>query len=300
VSDQRWVRRRFRVPDRALDSFTAELWLDAPLGLELHPGGVDVWYRESELPALEVSEPGIELEAEELVVAEDWLATWRSAASAFPLGERFWVDPREESAPDWPMGVQRAGGWPMGFEGGGAAETSRDASDRLVLRLPARRAFGTGSHPTTRLAVSWLEQIDVTGRDVLDLGAGSGVLSFVCERLGARSVLGIERELESALLAGANRRLNAARVALVAGGAAVLGRARFDLIVANLLSAHLVPELAGLAARLRAGGDLVYSGALTVERRELLARFRGVGLEPVGEAIDGEWSAWRLRAAARE
>jgi ribosomal protein L11 methyltransferase len=111
-------------------------------------------------------------------------------------------------------------------------------------------------------------------------------------------VLGVERELESALLAGANRRLNAARATLVAGSGAVLGRASFDLIVANLLSAHLLPELSGLAARLRAGGDLVYSGALTVERRELIARFRDVGLEPVGETNSGEWSAWRLRAEA--
>ncbi len=66
--------------------------------------------------------------------------------------------------------------------------------------------------------------------------------------------------------------------------------------MANLLSAHLLPELAGLAARLRTGGDFVYSGALTVERRELMARFRAFGLAPLGEKIDGEWSAWRLRA----
>jgi ribosomal protein L11 methyltransferase len=280
VPDQRWVRRRFRVPDRALDSFTAELWLDAPLGLELRPGGVDVWYREQELPSPEVSEPGVELEAEDLVVAEDWLAAWRSSASPFPLGERFWIDPREAPTP--------------------GADPALEASDRVALRLPARRAFGTGSHPTTRLAVSWLEQIGVSGRDVLDLGAGSGILSFVCERLGARSVLGIERELESALLAGANRRLNDAHAALVAGSGAVLGDASFDLIVANLLSAHLLPELSGLAARLRTAGDLVYSGALTVERHELLARFRDLGLEPLGETIEGEWSAWRLRAEARE
>jgi ribosomal protein L11 methyltransferase len=273
------VRRRFRVPDRALDDFTAELWLEAPLGLELRDGGVDVYYREGELPAPPVAEDDVVLEAEDLVVAEDWLAAWRSAAAPFPLGERFWIDPREEST----------------ATGGDAAG---EDSDRFVLRIPARRAFGTGSHPTTRLAVSWLEQISVSGRDVLDVGAGSGVLSFVCERLGASSVLGLERELESALLAGANRRLNGARAALVAGAAAALGDASFDLIVANLLSAHLLPELAGLATRLRADGDLVYSGALTVERRELMARFRDVGLAPIGEQIDGEWSAWRLRSEA--
>ena len=277
MTEQRWVRRRFRVPDRAIESFTAELWLDTPLGIELRPDGVDVYYSAENLPALSVTESDAVLEAEDVVVAEDWLAGWRSSAAPFPLGERFWIDPREESS---------------------TVDAEELANGRIELRLPARRAFGTGSHPTTRLAVSWLEEMSMSGRRVLDLGAGSGILSFVCSRLGASSVLGIERELESALLAGANRRLNRVDVALVAGSGASLGAACFDLIVANLLSAHLLPELAGLAARLRAGGDFVYSGALTVERRELLARFRAVGLEPVGEKIDGEWSAWRLRAEA--
>jgi ribosomal protein L11 methyltransferase len=275
ASDQRWVRRRFRVPDPSIESFTAELWLDSPLGLELRSGGVDVYYSEEDLPALSIAEPDVELEAEDIVVAEDWLAGWRSSAAPFALGERFWIDPREESSLD-----------------------GEPATGRIALHLPARRAFGTGSHPTTSLAVSWLEEMSMSGRRVLDLGAGSGILAFVCSRLGARTVVGIERELESALLAGANRRLNGVDVAVVAGTTAPLGAACFDLIVANLLSAHLLPELAGLAARLRPDGDFVYSGALTVERRELMARFRAVGLGPVGEKIDGEWSAWRLRAEA--
>ncbi len=266
------------MPDPAVDGFTAELWLDSPLGIELRPGIVDVYYSEQELPAVPIAEAGGELMAEDLLVAEDWLAGWRSSAAPFALGERFWIDPREESP----------------VAGGGEAPPP----GRIVLRLPARRAFGTGSHPTTRLVVSWLEEMPVAGRRVLDLGAGSGILSFVCSRLGARTVLGVEREVESALLAGANRSLNHADVELVAGTGAMLDTASFDLIVANLLSPHLVSELAGLAARLRAGGDFVYSGALTVERRELMARFGAVGLAPVGEKIDGEWSAWRLRAEA--
>jgi ribosomal protein L11 methyltransferase len=266
----RYLRRRFRVPDDRVEAFTAELWRGGPLGLELREGVVDAYWELGRAPAWCAGEPGVDLVAEELLADADWLAGWRDAALPFALGDRFWVDPGEE--------------------GGAAAPEGRWA-----LRLPARRAFGTGSHASTRLAVSWLEETPMAGCDVLDLGAGSGILSFVCRRLGARRVIGVERELESVLLAGANRRLNRLEVGLVGGTMAALGDSSFDVIAANLLSAHLAPELAGLAGRLAPGGSLVYSGALQAERRELLASFRAHGLEPLGEKVDGEWSSWRLR-----
>jgi ribosomal protein L11 methyltransferase len=201
---------------------------------------------------------------------EDWVRTTQAQFEPLEVGARLWI------GPSW----------------------CEPPPQRTAVRIDPGLAFGTGSHPTTRLALSWLEEIPLDGRAVLDVGAGSGILSLAARRLGARPVVGVERELESVLLAGANRRLNDVDASLVGGTVAALGRAAFDLIVANLLSAHLRVELQSLAARLRSGGDFVYSGALTVERRELMALFEEVDLEPVAEKIEGEWSSWRLRAVA--
>jgi ribosomal protein L11 methyltransferase len=214
--------------------------------------------------------PEVELVAEDVLAEDDWLAAWRAAARPFALGSGFWVDPGEHAAEAAPAG-------------------------RRLLRLPARRAFGTGSHPTTRLAASWLEETPLDGRDVLDVGTGTGVLGFVALALGARRVVAIERELESVLVAGANRRLNAMRLALVGGTTAALGARSFDVVAANLLSSQFLPQLDGLVRRLATGGVLVYSGALGAERRELLARFGEHGLIATGEKLEGEWSSWRLR-----
>jgi ribosomal protein L11 methyltransferase len=269
----RYVRRRFRAPTDRVEEIVAELWLDRPLGLELLDGVVDAYWAIENAPPQTAVHPDVELLGEELIGDDDWLEGWRSAAAPFALGERFWVDPGEGTAVT---------------EG----PSQHSAGPRIALRLPARRAFGTGSHATTRLAVSWLEQTPLQGRDVLDVGAGTGVLAFVCRCLGARRVFAVERELESVLLAGANQRLNRLDVCLVGGTAAALGPLEVDVIAANLLSAHLAPELPGLIDRLTRDGIFVYAGALRSERRDVIALFRASGLLPRGEKVEGEWSAW--------
>ncbi|MEO1088948.1 MAG: 50S ribosomal protein L11 methyltransferase, partial [Acidobacteriota bacterium] len=85
-----------------------------------------------------------------------------------------------------------------------------DAEGRVALHVPAENAFGTGSHESTRLMLLWMSELDLTGLDVLDVGCGSGILSFAAERLGAK-VVGFDLDVPSAITARRNGIRNGCR-----------------------------------------------------------------------------------------
>ena len=136
------------------------------------------------------------------------------------------------------------------------------------LFLPAVRAFGTGSHESTRLAVRLLLSEDLRGACVLDVGCGTGTLAFVAALEGARHVVAFDVDPHAAFATREQARTNGIpRVSAFAGLLEALrDKARFDVIVANMIHEELVPILPALHARLAPEGRLLCSGQL-VERR---------------------------------
>jgi ribosomal protein L11 methyltransferase len=230
----------------------------------------------------------------EEVEARDWLAEWRRLARPIPVGRRFLLDPREpeEELRDDDIGD----------------DVGEDAADRLVLLLPARNAFGTGSHESTRLAIELLEAAPLAGATVLDVGTGTGVLAFAALALGARSVVGFDVDPASAVQARLNVALNAAvlgegasRFAPFAGtGAAIAPTARFDLLLINVLPGRILDQLAPLVATLRPGGALLFSGIVAEQVSTVKSRCGELGLADTAEQRDGEWVAFRFERAGGE
>lgn len=215
---------------------------------------------------------GARLLAESLLPPEDWMAGYRAAAQPLTVGARFLLDPREpgEPPPDVPAG-------------------------RLLLRVPARSAFGTGSHASTRLALGLLERLPLAGARVLDIGAGSGVLALAALCLGAGRAVGLDLDLAAALLAGQHAQLNRLAAAFWAGGLDALApAATFDAVVVNALPHEVLPEGPRIAAALAAEGRLVVSGVLASEAGATLAAWAAHGLTPVDELVEEEWAAWTL------
>jgi ribosomal protein L11 methyltransferase len=174
----------------------------------------------------------------------------------------------------------------------------------LEVVVDPGRAFGSGAHVSTRLALAALVDLVRGGERVLDVGCGSGVLAIAAVRLGASGAIGVDVDPAAVAAAKANARRNgvAGRVTVVegdaAGGVALAGP--YDLVVANMLAPELRAVHPAVAAGLAPGGVAVLSGLLVEQRSDVLAAYRGVGLHEVGDPrTDEGWTALVLSALAR-
>ena len=174
-----------------------------------------------------------------------------------------------------------------------------DPADVVVTIRPAL-GFGSGHHPTTRLALRGLQALDLGGRRVLDLGTGSGILAIAAAKLGARRATGIDRDPDA---------LDSAREAVDANGVAAevelrrrdiadLEPANAPIVLANLTGAALIRLAPVVTALVEPGGSLILSGILTEEEAAVAAVYREHGRLAWREQED-EWVAMTFRVAAR-
>lgn len=201
----------------------------------------------------------------------DWVERFREGFRAFSCG-RFWI------APEW--------------------ETAKPPAGLLRLTVDPGRAFGTGTHETTRLCLAALEEAAparAPGDRLLDVGTGSGILAIAAALLGWRHVAGVEVDPEALESARVHARLNGARPAFVLGDGGAAFRPRsFQLILANITAPLLRARCGELGALLAPGGTLVLSGLLTEDAPDVAAAYESLGR--VDTRADGEWSALRIRS----
>jgi ribosomal protein L11 methyltransferase len=166
-----------------------------------------------------------------------------------------------------------------------------DPGDRRRLHLPAERAFGTGSHESTRLALRLLLSSVPAGGTVLDVGCGAGTLALAARTAGARRAFGFDLDLEAPLASRVNVRRNGLDGCAFWGGLleSLSPGARFGLVVANMLHEEVGPLLPGLAPLLPPGGLLVTAGQLVAREAEFLRLLESAGLVPRRLASEGEW-----------
>ncbi len=140
----------------------------------------------------------------------------------------------------------------------------------INLVLDPGMAFGTGSHPTTRLCLEWLEKTVTPGCSVVDYGCGSGILAIAAGKLGAREVRGLDIDPQAVEAARANAERNAVMADFVDGSQPIDGT--YDVVVANILSNPLRVLAPAICALVRpAGGQLALSGILREQADEIIA-----------------------------
>jgi ribosomal protein L11 methyltransferase len=171
-------------------------------------------------------------------------------------------------------------------------EASR--GDRII-ELPAgdgsgQGVFGTGRHPTTRLALALLEEHVRPGDRVLDLGTGSGILAVAAARLGAGEVLALDVEAAAVAVARETVSLNGLAGAVEVGRGSVGSAAPpYDVVAANIFPNVLIELAAELAAAVRGGGVLVSSGSVVARAEGAAEAVRAAGLGLEGRRSRGNW-----------
>ena len=132
-------------------------------------------------------------------------------------------------------------------------------------------AFGTGSHPTTRLCLAWLRRHVKRGCSVLDYGCGSGILAIAAARLGAARVTGVDIDPQALRASATNAARNDVDVEFVHADAMRDGR--FDIVIANILANPLRLLAPTLAARTERGGAIALAGILAPQAAEVCAAY---------------------------
>lgn len=290
-----WERLTYELPADQEELLSLALWARGAVGVEVRPptdrGGGElpirlVAYFETPSPSELDSDPpgwegrGIRRVDRADVPSRDWLAEYRAAARPFDVGPRLRLDPRDPS------------------------DAAAPSEERIVLRIPARQAFGTGSHESTRLLLEWLQEIDLGGRRVVDIGTGSGILALAAARLGAQGPVAVDVDPVAVFVARETARINGVRLRLVAGGADCLAAAVFDLALLNILPSEWLDDLEAVGRVLTGGGRALLSGASDEDIERLRERLLTVGWRLVEERADGEWHAVEMEippaAACRE
>ncbi|TAL77899.1 MAG: 50S ribosomal protein L11 methyltransferase [Burkholderiaceae bacterium] len=181
----------------------------------------------------------------------DWVRLTQEQFGPIQIGERVWIVPSWHR--DDPAVPTRA--------------ESSVANGPVRLQLDPGLAFGTGSHPTTRLCLEWLEANLRSGETLLDYGCGSGILAIAAKMLGAGPTLAVDIDGQAVLSTRYNAQVN--QVDVRAMLPAELEAGQYDLVVANILSNPLKVLAPMLAARLQSGGRLVLSGILERQADEV-------------------------------
>jgi ribosomal protein L11 methyltransferase len=163
----------------------------------------------------------------------------------------------------------------------------------VVLLLDPGMAFGTGTHPTTRLCLEALEEAPVCGARVFDLGTGSGVLSIAAARQGASTVHAVDVDDIAVRSAQENVAANGvAEVVHVERGSLDAAVGSYDLVLVNILARVIVDLLdQGLAAVLKPGGTVVASGIIDDQEADVRAAFEQSGIEIVERRTERDWVA---------
>ena len=196
---------------------------------------------------------------------QDWVRLTQSQFEPVAITDDFWI------VPSWhepPSGAQH------------------------VIRLDPGLAFGTGTHPTTRMCLRWIAARDLAQHRVLDYGCGSGILAIGAARMGAGDVTAVDIDPAAVTATDLNAHANQVRLH---SGLPEQASGVFDVVLANILATPLKVLAPLLCAHVQVGGHLVLAGILSRQTEELKEAYAPW----VKLSVADEQEGWVLMTAPR-
>lgn len=158
--------------------------------------------------------------------------------------------------------------------------------------IEPRMSFGTAHHETTSQILSMLSELDVKGKNVLDMGCGTAVLAILAEKMGAASILAIDNDDWAYNNALDNIRLNdAMSIEVLLGDANILGEIHFHIIIANINRNILLEDISSYAEALEPGGMLLMSGFYETDLPYIQMESEKAGLKLQASRSKNKWMA---------
>ncbi|MGN8158094.1 50S ribosomal protein L11 methyltransferase [Salinisphaera sp. RV14] len=178
---------------------------------------------------------------------QDWASAWLAEHPPLIFGERLWIAPHSA-----------------------AVDADEDA---VVVRLDPGLAFGTGTHPTTRLCLHWLARQDLVGKRVIDYGCGSGILAIAAARLGATEVVAVDIDDQAVRATRENAIRNAVSDRIATPPMDAIEGEPFDIVLANILAKPLIELAPTLTALAAPGAPVVLAGLLARQIEDVRAAY---------------------------
>jgi ribosomal protein L11 methyltransferase len=192
---------------------------------------------------------------------KDWEREWMDNFHPMKFGQRLWICPSWCAVPE---------------------------PDAVNVMLDPGLAFGTGTHPTTAMCLTWLDSLDLTGKTIVDFGCGSGILSIAALKLGAEKVIGIDIDPQALQASKANAERNNVVDRLALYLPKDQPELKADIVVANILAGPLRELAPTIIAFVKDQGQLALSGILEVQAEQLQQVYgHWCQMDPV--SVQDEW-----------
>ena len=201
--------------------------------------------------------------------AQDWVNNWKHYFHAMPVGKRLLIQP------DW--------------------EKDCNANGRTVLRIEPGLAFGTGSHPTTKLCLETLEDYVNDYSTVLDIGCGSGILSIASLLLGAKSAVGVDIDklaVKTAIENAEKNGFSSPAFTAVNGNLSDKISGKYSIIVANIVADVIMEFNKEVGNFLKDGGFYITGGIIDSRKDEVIASFEENSFEIIEHHGEKGWNVF--------